>query len=187
MARWGKQPSMAKQVDTLEAAADRIDRSVPAADEVGNAVLTDERRVTRLAGPLFVLLSVLLVPWTVFIGLELPSRAVSSNYDVAWAGFDVFLCTGLAATGYYALRRSRWLPVAAAATATMLIVDAWFDVMTSPAGRDLVAAIVLAALVELPLSALCLNLARRSQLVSDKRLEMLLTAPRSRSACAATP
>jgi hypothetical protein len=165
----------------LATAAERLDSSVPVADEVGNAVLTDNRQVMRVAGPLFVALSVLLVPWTVIVALALPSRELSPNYDVAWAGFDVFLCVGLAATGYFAFRRSRWLPVAAAATATMLFVDAWFDVVTSPSGRDLVAAIVLAVFVELPLSALCLFLAREGQLFSEKRLEMLLTGGRSSS------
>jgi hypothetical protein len=178
---------MTDQLGALATAAERVDRSVPAADEVGNEVLTDDRPLMRLAGPLFVLLSALLVPWTVFVALALPSRQVSPNYDVAWAGFDVFLCVGLGATGYFALRRSRWLPVAAAATATMLVVDAWFDVMTTPSGRDLVLAIVLAAFVELPLSALCLSLARRGQLVCDKRLDMMLRADHSRSSWAATP
>jgi hypothetical protein len=166
---------------TAARAAERIDRSVPAADEVGNRVPTDEPHIMRLAGPLFVLLSVLLVPWTVFIAVALPSHQVSENYDVAWAGFDVFVCAGLAATGYFALRRSRWLPGAAAATAAMLIVDAWFDLLTSPSGRDLVVAIALAAFVELPLSTLCFLLLRQGELVNDSRLELLLTgrAPRA--------
>ena len=120
------------RVHELTKAAEEIDRSVPVAEEIGNTVLTDERHVTRLAGPLFVLLSVLLVPWIVFMAVALPSRQLSSNYDVAWTGFDVLLCAGLAATGYFALRRSQWLPAAAAATAAMLVVDAWFDVVTSP-------------------------------------------------------
>ncbi|HTC69760.1 MAG TPA: hypothetical protein VK662_09350 [Acidothermaceae bacterium] len=175
---------MANQVDALAAAAERVERlddSVPVADEVANAVLTDNRRIMRLAGPTFVLLSILLVPWTVFIAVALPSRQLSPNYDLAWAGFDVFLCVGLASTGYFALRRSRWLPVAAAATAAMLFVDAWFDVVTSASGRDLAAAVILAALVELPLSALCLFIARESQLANDKRFEMLLSGSYARA------
>jgi hypothetical protein len=171
---------MAKHVDALATAAERLDEAVPVADEVGNAVLTDNRRIMRVAGPLFVLLSVVLVPWTAFIAVALPSRQLSPNYDIAWAGFDVFLCAGLAATGYFVLRRSRWLPVAAAAAAAMLFVDAWFDVITSPSGRDLVAAIVSAVFVELPLSGLCLFLARRGQLVNDKRLELVLAGRRPR-------
>jgi hypothetical protein len=170
---------MTERVSALASAAERIDRSVPVAVEIGNTVLTDDRPVTRLTGPLFVALSVLLVPWTVFIAVALPSRQLSSNYDVAWAGFDVFLCAGLAATGYFALRRSQWLPAAAAATAAMLVVDAWFDLVTSPSGRDLAAAIVLAVLVELPLAVLCFVLAHRGQTVSHTRLEMLLTGRRA--------
>lgn len=185
----GKRSFMAIQVDPLATAAERLERlddSVPVAEEVGNAVLTDNRRLVRLAGPMFVLLSILLIPWTIFIAVALPSRQLSPNYDLAWAGFDVFLCVGLAGTGYFALRRSRWLPVASAATAVMLFIDAWFDVVTSPSGRDLAAAITLAALVELPLAALCLYIARESQLVNDTRFEMLLAGSRSRSSWTAT-
>ena len=166
---------MALRVDALARAAEDIDRCVPVAPEIGNTVLTDDRHITRLAGPLFVLLSVLLVPWIVFMAVALPSRQLSSNYDVAWTGFDGFLCAGLAATGYFALRRSHWLPAAAAATATMLVVDAWFDVVTSPSGRTLVAAIGLAAFVEVPLAVLSLFLTRQGHAVSDRRLELLLT------------
>jgi hypothetical protein len=46
---------------------------------------------------------------------------VSPHYDAAWAGFDVMLVVALASTGYFALRRSRYL--ATAATATLLVVD----------------------------------------------------------------
>ena len=162
-------------VEALATVAERLDRSVPVADELGNAVLTNNSRVVRLTGPLFAVLSLLLVPWIVFIAVALPSRQLSPNYDIAWAGFDLFLFVGLAATAYCALRRSRWLPIAAAATAAMLIVDAWFDVLTSHAGRDLVAAIAFALIVELPLSALCWFVAHQGEKFSEKRLEVVLS------------
>ena len=57
---------------------------------------------------------------------------MSTNYDAAWAGFDVLLTLTLASTAYFALRRSRYLATAASATATLLVVDAWFDVLTTP-------------------------------------------------------
>ena len=41
-------------------------------------------------GPAFLLCSVALIPWIVYLALSLPSRQVSSHYDVAWVGFDVF-------------------------------------------------------------------------------------------------
>jgi len=107
-------------IEALVTVAERLDRSVPVAAELGNAVLTDNSTPVRLTGPLFAMLSLFLVPWIVFIAVALPSRQLSPNYDIAWAGFDLFLCVGLAATAYFALRRSRWLPIAAAATAAML-------------------------------------------------------------------
>ena len=53
---------------------------------------------------------------------------MSPHYDAAWAGFDVMLLVALASAGYFALRRSRYLVTGAAA---LLVVDAWFDVVTS--------------------------------------------------------
>ena len=44
--------------------------------------------------------------------------------------------------------------ITAASAATLLVVDAWFDIMTSPRGQVLTA-IVLAAFIELPLAAVC--------------------------------
>lgn len=165
---------MNEPLEALEAVVDRVDGSVPMADELGNAVLTDDRRLARFTGPLFALLSLLLLPWIVFIAVALPSRQLSPNYDFAWAGFDVFLFTGLATTGFFAMRRSLWLPIAATATATMLIIDVWFDVLTSHSGRDLALAIAFGVLVELPLSALCWVIAHRGQRLSEERIEALL-------------
>src|SRR5690349_5732537 len=98
-------------------------------------VLADEVHVVRWAGPLFTLLSVTLLPWTIYLGATLPARQVSANYGAAWTGFDVILLAVLASTAYFALRRSRYLAVTAASTATLLVVDAWFDCLTTPANQ----------------------------------------------------
>jgi hypothetical protein len=65
--------------------------------------------VVRWAGPAFVLCSLALVPWTVYLGLSLPSRQLSPHYNIAWVGFDVLLLVTLGATGYFAIRHSRYL------------------------------------------------------------------------------
>jgi hypothetical protein len=65
------------------------------------------------------------------------------------------LAVSLSATAWAALRGSPWLVPFAAISATMLCCDAWFDVITSHAGDDLLEAVAEAALVELPLAALC--------------------------------
>lgn len=122
--------------------------------ERGSPLRYDPSRVVRLAGPAFIACSVVLVPWTVYLGLSLPSRQVSPHYDIAWVGFDVLLIAALGATGYFALRRSRYLAITAAAASALLLVDAWFDIMTSPR-RQVPQAIILAVLVEIPLAAVC--------------------------------
>jgi hypothetical protein len=158
-----------------------IDSLVEAAPEPENDVLVDEARVVRWAGPLFALFSLILLPWTVYLGETLPSRQLSPNYDTAWAGFDVILLMALACTAYFALRRSRYLSTAATATATLLVVDAWFDVLTTPAGQR-TGSIVLAVLVELPLAAVCTWLSLHSQQLTERRITVLLRRRRNRGA-----
>ena len=46
---------------------------------------------------------------------------ISDGKIAAWAGFDVMLMLALAATAYFAFRRPSYLPIAAGATATLLV------------------------------------------------------------------
>ena len=156
-----------------EGTVERLDELVEPADEPENAVLVDDARVVRWAGPAFALFSLILLPWIVYLGYSLPARQVSPDYDVAWAGFDVMLLVGLASTGYFALRRSRYLATAAAAAATLLVVDAWFDVMTSPPGQR-GEPVALAVLIELPLAAVCAWLSHHTQQLTERRMILLL-------------
>jgi hypothetical protein len=139
----------------------RLDHLVGAAPEPENAVLTDDARLVRWAGPLFLLFSLVLLPWIGYIAVSLPSRQLSPNYDIAWAGFDTFL------------RRSRYLSTAASATATLLIVDAWFDCMTTPA-RERWQSFLLCGLVELPLAVVCLWLSYHTHQIAERRMRLLL-------------
>lgn len=150
----------------------KVDALVEPAPEAENAVFVDEARIVRWTGPLFGLFSLILLPWTVYVGESLPSRQLSPNYDVAWAGFDVILLAALAGTAYFALRRSRYLSSAATATAALLVVDAWFDVMTTPANQRW-QSILLAAVVELPLAAVCMWLSYHTEQLAKRRLTLL--------------
>jgi hypothetical protein len=117
-------------------------------------VSEQHRAVVRGASVVFGAVAALLLPWTIVLNLALGSRAVVRNWDVAWTGFDLGLAAVLGAVAYAARRRTRWLGRAATAGGTMLVCDAWFDVLTARDGRDI--AFALAGLVvELPLAALC--------------------------------
>ena len=59
-----------------------------------------------------------------------------THYDLAWVGFDIALAAAFAGTSWAAMRSSAWLVPLAAVTGTMLVCDAWFDVVTSIGSGD---------------------------------------------------
>lgn len=158
----------------LDRAATALDRMVPVAPTVDNAILVDSSRFTRWAGPLFAVCALVLVPWIIVIAATLPARQLSPNYDVAWAGYDVLLFAALTGTAVTALRRSPYLGMAGSWCAGLLTADAWFDVVTSPDRTALAEALAMAALVELPLTAVCIWLAKHSQDIAERRLTLLI-------------
>jgi hypothetical protein len=127
----------------------------------------------RQAAAVFGFVTVLLLPWAVFLHWRLPSHHVARHWDTAWTGFDLGLAAALSTLTVCLLRRSPWTQVAAAVAGTMLVCDAWFDVLTARAGSGLAQALVEAFVAELPLAALCVLLARNGvdalRLVKPKR------------------
>ena len=109
----------------------------------------------RWVPPILALIGLGLVPWAIWLTTVLPSHEVADHWDLAWGGFDLLLAAALLATAVAAWRGSPLLEAAAACTGTLLIVDAWFDLLTS-GDHDLPYAIVLAIVAELPLAAFCL-------------------------------
>jgi len=108
----------------------------------------------RWVGPVLALTAAGLLPWTLWLTFSLPERHVSHHYDLAWVGFDIALASAFAATAWCTVRSSEWLSPVAAVTGTMLVCDAWFDVVT--AGRaGLGEALAEAVLAEIPLATLC--------------------------------
>jgi hypothetical protein len=132
--------------------------------------LVQRRWVVRLFG----LAALLLIPWIVVLVQTLPSAHRAAHWDVAWAGFDLALALLLFTVAAALWRNSPWLEGAATAAATLLFVDAWFDVLTASTRAELVVSIIAAAIVELPLAVLCLWLAYDA--------ELRLRVPRARSA-----
>ena len=110
---------------------------------------------------LYLTVAALLIPWDFYLALTLPRRSVAHHYDAAWVGFDLLLIVALARIGWLALRRDPHVMLTAAAGATLLCVDAWFDVVTSAPGDERVQALLLAAFLELPGAYLCGLLAHR--------------------------
>ncbi len=138
-------------------------------EKVAGRVLSGDQRTARWVGPMFLAFAVILVVWIAVLAISLPRRGILHNEDLVWVGFDLGLLAGLTWTAWAALGRRPSLPLAAAATGASLITDAWFDVVGST-GSERMVAIVMAVLVELPLSALCWWLALHSQELAEQRV-----------------
>ncbi|MFR0359246.1 hypothetical protein [Streptomyces sediminimaris] len=119
-------------------------------------------RGMRRAGWLLVACGLALLPWLYVLATGLPATATAAHWPVAWVGLDALEALGLIATGLLAARGDRRRALAAAATATLLVVDAWFDTTTAAPGGDFASAVALALGAELPLAALCGRLALRA-------------------------
>jgi hypothetical protein len=118
-----------------------------------------------------------LVPGTLHLGFTLPSRHLQENYyDVAWSGFDFALAAAIVATGVGVLRRRLWVQGAAACAATLLLCDAWFDVLSSNPGSDRMETLLLAIFTELPLAGFCIYIARHSEFLASHPQRYALTA-----------
>jgi phosphoribosylamine--glycine ligase len=100
-----------------------------------------------------------LLPWLVYLAVSLPPSPVAWHWPAAWAGLDGMEAAGLACTGVLMLRRDLRYRLTGAATAALLVADAWFDVTTAPPGSGELTSLLMAALAELPTAALCAWLA----------------------------
>ncbi|MEV5504989.1 hypothetical protein [Streptomyces orinoci] len=94
----------------------------------------------------------LLLPWLSLLAAGLTGPA---NTPEAWVGLDLLEALALVTTGLLIIHRDPRQILAAAATAPLLVVDAWFDVVTAAPGTDLISAVVLACCAELPMAAVC--------------------------------
>ncbi len=105
--------------------------------------------------------AVLMLPWTAYLAYSLPRRVVSTHYDVMWSGFDLLLVLLLFRVAYLAARRRREVEMPAAVLGSLLIVDAWFDIMTASGHGQVTLAILQALVVELPTALVCFALVFR--------------------------
>jgi hypothetical protein len=136
--------------------------------------------VPRWVAAGFAVAAFCLVPWLVFLAATLP-ESVRIDDRLAWVGFDVGLVIVLGATAYLAWRGRPRVALAATALATMLVVDAWFDVNTSQTGMEKQVAIGFAA-VELSLAGVSLWIALHAVSIVRQRLDDLARREAERDA-----
>jgi hypothetical protein len=125
-----------------------------------------------------------LLPWTLWLSASLDSHHETNHWDVAWTGFDTGLALAFVLTAVAAWRRSPWVTAAAAATGTLLITDAWFDIVLESHG-EVRWSVLTAVSGELPLAVICFWIAYRTERFLAQIVGAALTAPVSSHLAAA--
>src|SRR5512141_1249480 len=76
-----------------------------------------------------VLAALVLLRWAEYLGQVLPDEHRSRHWRLAWVGLDVAVAVCLAAAAWTGSRRHRAAVQSWTAAATLLLCDAWFDVV----------------------------------------------------------
>lgn len=108
--------------------------------------------INRLFAVVIAIGVVALMCWTAYLALSLPARYDTRNWNAAWVGFDVILCVVLAYAAWAAWFRREIMVVTAIMLGTLLMCDAWFDVVTSFGSKGGWFPLLTAIVFEIPLS-----------------------------------
>lgn len=108
---------------------------------------------------LYFAISGVLLPWIIYLAFALPQRHVVRHWDVAWVGFDAILLAAVIAAAWLAYRHSPWVIIASSAAGSLLLADAWFDVVTTRTGVDMQLAILQAVILSIPLALISFTIA----------------------------
>lgn len=110
---------------------------------------------------LYITMSIVLIPWTIYLGASLPTHHLSAHWDISWSGLDVGIILAMLATGIFAIRKSIWIAITSSIVGTLLIVDAWFDIMSERRELQFHEALFLAIVFELPIALVSYYVAYR--------------------------
>ena len=131
------------------------------ASPAGRELPPEVRRRARRLAWMYLFAAALLILWTVYLALSLPKENLEHHFRLTWVGFDLALALSLYLTAHMAFRLDARVQAPAMVAATLLVVDAWFDITTATSGKAAIEALILALAVELPAAAFSLYVAHR--------------------------
>ncbi len=134
---------------------------------------TGRDRRARVGVDFLLLCSIGLIPWIIALALLLPSRYTTHHWTLAWVGFDVALLAGILATAWAGWRRRQVVILTAVITGTLLVTDAWFDIVTSATRRDLLISVATALVAELPMAVIMFHIAHRELRLTTRKARAL--------------
>jgi hypothetical protein len=104
---------------------------------------------------------ILLAAWIGYLAVSLPTYYRAGSWRGAWVGFDIAELAVFAITGWAAWRRRQILITCLIVLATLLLCDAWFDVVLDTRTAGFLSSLLSALLVEVPIAVLAVVVARR--------------------------
>jgi len=138
----------------------RLRQPPPGSSRTHHLHLSLSRRTQLLLTILLVAATALIV-WTIFLGLTLPRKYDAGHWDLLWTGFDIGLFCVLGYAAWAAWFRRQVLATTAIVAGTLLLCDAWFDIITSIGHRDQWLTLLTGLGGELPLAVFFFWLYRR--------------------------
>ena len=107
------------------------------------------------AARLYILISLAMIPWVIYLGYKLPLQHISRNWDITWIGLDVAQISALLTTGILARLSSIYMLFFAPIAGTLFLTDAWFDILGYKVGAfGFNQALLMAAFGEIPLTVM---------------------------------
>lgn len=116
----------------------------------------------QLQSVLLIVASLSLFGWIFYLLTALPDSYHAAHWNLAWVGYDFGMSLTWLGTSWALWKKRQAAIPGAMISATFLVVDAWFDVVTSNPGWDFRLAIFLALFLELPAAILLFRFSRNS-------------------------
>ena len=116
----------------------------------------------RWVAIVFLAVCVGIIPQIVNLSSSLSEIAIANHWRTVWIGLDVAESLTFLLTAWLLYRRSALVVVTSSVAATLLWLDAWFDVLTSYGDENLASAANLAVFAEVPLGLFCFFVALRT-------------------------
>jgi hypothetical protein len=118
-------------------------------------------RRRRLSLLLFMGGCVVLAAWIALLMVTLPKNYHSTHWRGAWVGFDFALLGAFAVTAWASWRERQLLIMCLTVAGTLLLCDAWFDLVLDIGTDEFWMSVLSAAVAEVPLAFTMFIAARR--------------------------
>jgi hypothetical protein len=135
---------------------------VLAAIDLPHPLIDPKNTRRRQLGLLFMMaVCVVLAAWIGILAVELPLTFKINHWRGVWVGLDIAELIGFAATAWASWKQRQVIVFCMIFTGTLLICDAWFDIVLDYGTPNLTMSVLSAVFAEFPLAFLLFAGARR--------------------------